>query len=72
MRNPVRTMCIVALVSELVSSVWTWIRAPSDTLHVGYDGSFLAYEIERLIPWSLAFVALLLVFTMFDTRQSLR
>jgi hypothetical protein len=65
-------MSIVALVSEVASSIWTWIRAPSDTLQVGYEGSFLAYEFERLIPWAIAFIAMVLVFTMVDAKRSLR
>ena len=71
MKNPVRTMFIVALLSEVTSSGWTWIRAPSDTLHVGYEGSFVAYEIERLVPWSIAFIALLLLCTMLNPKRSL-
>jgi hypothetical protein len=50
-------MSIVALISEVMS---------------GYDGSFLAYEIERLVPWSIAFVTLLLLSKMLNTKQSLR
>jgi hypothetical protein len=65
-------MSIVALVSEVASSIWTWIRASSDTLQVGYEGSFLAYEFERLIPWAIAFIAMVLVFTMVDAKRSLR
>jgi hypothetical protein len=65
-------MSIVALVSEVASSIWTWIRAPSDTFQVGYEGSFLAYEFERLIPWAIAFIAMVLVFTMVDAKRSLR
>jgi hypothetical protein len=71
MKNPVRTMFILALFSEVISSGWTWIRAPSDTLRVGYEGSFLAYEFERLVPWSIAFVVSLLLCTVLGGKRSL-
>lgn len=42
---------VIALVAEVGTSWWRWVRAPTDTLRVWYEGSFVTYEIERLIPW---------------------
>lgn len=42
---------VIALVAEVGTSWWRWVRAPTDTLRVWYEGSFVSYEIERLIPW---------------------
>ena len=40
----------IALLTEVATSWWTWVRAPTDTLRVRYD-SFYAYEGERLVFW---------------------
>ena len=40
----------IALVAELATSWWTWVRAPTDSLRVEYD-SFYAYEGQRLVFW---------------------
>ena len=42
---------VIALVAEVGTSWWRWVRAPTDSLRVWYQGSFLAYEGERLVPW---------------------
>jgi len=69
-KNPMRTMLIIALLSEITSSGWTWIRAPSDTLRVGYEGSFVAYETERLIPWLITLGVSLLVCLLVDRKAT--
>ena len=40
----------IALLTEIATSWWTWVRAPTDTLRVRYD-SFYAYEGERIVFW---------------------
>ena len=40
----------IAFGAEVLTSWWTWVRAPTDTLRVQYE-SFFAYEAERLLPW---------------------
>lgn len=47
----------IALLTEVATSWWTWVRAPSDTLRVRYD-SFYAYEGERLFFWLIVISAL--------------
>jgi hypothetical protein len=47
----------IALAAELISSWWTWVRAPTDTLRVRYD-SFFAYEGERFLSWLVVVVFL--------------
>jgi hypothetical protein len=49
---------LIALVAEVAASWWTWERAPSDSLRTLYQGSFGAYEAERLIPWLVGFTLL--------------
>lgn len=46
----IATIAGVTLLTELATSLWTWVRAPTDTLRVEYD-SFFAYERQRLIVW---------------------
>ena len=52
---------ILALLAELGSSWWTWVRSPTDSLRALYLGSFLDYEIERLVPWSVILIAITLI-----------
>jgi hypothetical protein len=47
----------IALLTELATSWWTWVRAPTDTLRVWYD-SFYAYEGERIVTWLIVISAL--------------
>jgi hypothetical protein len=49
---------LVALVTELGVSYWTWGHSPTHALRDLYEGDFLAYEAERLIPWLIIFVPL--------------
>ena len=42
---------VIVVVAEVGTSWWRWVRAPTDTVRVWYGGSFVSYEIERLIPW---------------------
>jgi hypothetical protein len=59
----------IALVAEIGTSWWRWVRAPTDTLRAWYGGSFLAYEMERLIPW-LVMVAMLLILWLLIEKRS--
>lgn len=49
---------LIALLAELATSWWKWVRAPTDGLRVYYRGNFWAYAAERLMPWLLVFVVL--------------
>ena len=51
MRQQVLALFLLALLAELATSWWRWVRAPTDSLRVWYKGSFVAYEAERLVPW---------------------
>jgi len=48
----------LALCSEVCTSLWIWLRSPTDSLRVWYQGSFVAYESERLLPWFIVFAIL--------------
>ena len=60
---------LIALVAEVFASWWAWGRAPTDSLRVLYEGDFLAYEVERLIPWLIVF-ALLGIIRLLIKRKS--
>lgn len=49
---------VIALLTELATSWWKWIRAPTDTLRTYYRGNFWAYAVERLPAWIIIFVLL--------------
>ena len=50
-RKQTLAIFVIALLAELGTSWWRWARAPTDSLRVWYQGSFLVYEAERLVPW---------------------
>jgi hypothetical protein len=58
MKRQLLALFVVALIAEISASWWTWVRAPTDSLRVGYQGSFITYELERLVPWLIIFIAL--------------
>jgi hypothetical protein len=49
---------LVALVTEVGVSFWTWGHSPTHALRDLYEGNFLAYESERFIPWLIIFALL--------------
>jgi hypothetical protein len=49
---------LIALLAELATSWWKWVRAPTDGLRVYYRGNFWSYAAERLAPWLLVFLVL--------------
>ena len=49
---------LIALLAELATSWWNWVRAPTDGLRVYYRGNFWAYAAVRLLPWLLVFLVL--------------
>jgi len=49
---------VIALLAELATSWWKWVRAPTDTLRTYYKGNFWAYAAERLPAWIVIFVLL--------------
>jgi hypothetical protein len=59
----------IALVAEIGTSWWRWVRAPTDTLRAWYGGSFLAYQTERLIPW-VAIAATLTILWVLTMKRS--
>jgi hypothetical protein len=42
---------LIALLAEIGTSWWHWERASTDGLRLLYGGSFVNYEMQRLIPW---------------------
>jgi len=48
---------LIALIAEVGTSLSQWyVSAPRDGFQRDYDGSFLVYEVTRLIPWFVMFV----------------
>jgi hypothetical protein len=56
MRRELLQIFVVSLSVEVATSLWRWLRAPTDTLRAVYHGSFLGYEAERLVPWAVSFL----------------
>lgn len=61
----------LALLAELGASWWTWVRSPTDSLRALYLGSFLDYELERLVPWSVVMMAGMLAWFVWLRRKRL-
>ena len=59
MSRRILTVFVIALVAEVGTSLGSWVRAPTDTLRVWYGLSFVSYEMERLIPWTIIVLILL-------------
>ena len=55
------TIAGVTLLTELATSWWTWVRAPTDSLRVVYDESFLMYERPRLLIWLIIMIVITLI-----------
>lgn len=55
------TIAAVCLLTELGTSWWTWVHAPTDSLRVVYDESFLAYERSRLVVWLVIMIVITLI-----------
>ena len=55
------TIAAVTLLTELATSWWTWIRAPTDSLRVVYDESFFLYERQRLLVWLIVMIVITLI-----------
>jgi len=56
----IATIAGVTLLTELATSWWMWVRAPTDTLRVQYD-SFFAYERQRLLVWLIVMIVITLI-----------
>ena len=56
MKRGLAALFVVALIAEISTSWWIWVRAPTDTLRAWYEGSFISYELERLVPWLIIFI----------------
>ena len=56
MKRELLQIFVVSLSVEVFTSLWKWLRAPTDGLRVNYNGNFLAYEAERLVPWVACFL----------------
>lgn len=63
---------VIALVAEVGTSWWRWVRAPTDTLRVWYEGSFVSYEIERLIPWVIILTILSGIWLLIRSRSAFK
>lgn len=59
----------VGLLSEVGTSWWIWDRAPYDTLRSRYEGSFLAYELEGLMPWAVILTILMILYVVIRKRS---
>ncbi|HEV7747806.1 MAG TPA: hypothetical protein VGO56_22590 [Pyrinomonadaceae bacterium] len=57
---------LIALLAELTTSWWRWVRAPTDGLRVYYRGNFWAYAAEQLAAWIVIFVILYGIFILAD------
>lgn len=61
MKKQLMQVFIISLSVEVSTSLWKWLRAPTDGLHVYYNFSFLAYEAERIVPWAAFFVLIVML-----------
>lgn len=66
MKKRILLFFLLCLLTELGTSLWIWQGQPSHGLVDVYKYSFINYEVERLLPWTviactgLAFFALVL------------
>jgi hypothetical protein len=72
LRSQVVVLFLLALVAEVATSWWQWVRAPTDTLRVRYGGSFLAFEIERFIPWLIILMIAIAAYLVLRVRYKSR
>ena len=58
---------LLGLVSEILTSLWLWRSAPTDTIRVWYSG-FGSYMMERVPAWLVIFTILGLSVAWFARR----
>lgn len=71
-RKELQQIFVISLAVEVGTSLWRWLRAPTDGLHVEYNFSFLAYEAERIVPWAVFFVLMILLWLFLGRIASAR
>jgi len=68
MRRNYLAVLVIALIADIGTSWWRWVRAPTDSLRVWYEGSFWAYQSERLIPWAIILAMSMIVWFLIEKR----
>jgi hypothetical protein len=68
MRRHYLAVLVIALIAEVGTSWWRWVRAPTDSLRVWYEGSFWAYQMGRLIPWAIILAMSMIVWFLIEKR----
>jgi amino acid permease len=63
---------IAALMAEIVTSWWTFTRAPTDGLRPVFDMSFVSYETDRITSWLVFFFVASFIASLISRKQLVR